>query len=93
MQQHASTYSVLTHTLDHLGGVKDQNIFLKVVFLHIKLKGMEHRVPCKHIFCPYTPSTLGLGQKVKAFVLNLVMLHIKLKGMELTTPSKRIFCP
>ena len=22
--------------------------------LHIKLKEMEHRAPCKHILCPYT---------------------------------------
>ena len=28
--------------------------FLKVVMLHIKLKGKEHRAPCNHIFCPYT---------------------------------------
>ena len=27
MQQHAHTYSVLTYTLDPLGGVKGQNIF------------------------------------------------------------------
>ena len=27
MQQHASTYSVLTHTLDPLGGDNGQNIF------------------------------------------------------------------
>ena len=34
---------------------KGQNIFfLKEVELHIKLKGVEHRTPCKHIFCPCT---------------------------------------
>ena len=27
--------------------------FLKVVILHIKLNGIEHRAPRKHIFCPY----------------------------------------
>ena len=32
----------------------------KVVMLHIKLKGMEHRTPCKYIFCPYThPEPVG----------------------------------
>ena len=42
--------------------------FLKVVMLHIKLKRVEHRTPCKHIFCPYAhPRLLGLGQKVKTF--------------------------
>ena len=35
--------------------------------LHIKLKGMEHRAPRKHIFWG------GVKE---------VMLHIKLKGME-----------
>ena len=31
----------------------------------IKLKGMEHRAPHKHIFCPYThPLPLGFGQNI-----------------------------
>ena len=44
------------HTPSTTGvGSKGQNIFLmKVVMLHIKLKGMEYRAPRKHIFCPYT---------------------------------------
>ena len=55
--------------------------FLKIVMLHIKLKGMEHRAPCKHIFYPYTqPVSLGWGQMVKIFLVNVVMLHIKLKS-------------
>ena len=42
------------------GGVEGQNFFLKVVMLHIKFKGMEHRAPCKHTFCPYTrPQHVG----------------------------------
>ena len=51
------------------GGVKRSNLFfLEVVMLHIKLKGMEYRAPCKHIFCPYThPLPLVLGQKVIFF--------------------------
>ena len=37
MQQHASTYSVLTHTLDPWGGVKGQNnFFSEVVMLHFR---------------------------------------------------------
>ena len=40
IEHHASTYSVLTHTLNPWGGVKGQNnFFLKVVMLHIKLGG------------------------------------------------------
>ena len=52
---------------------------------------MEHRAPCKHIFCPYThPWPLGWGQNI---CLKDVMLHIKLKGMEPRAPCKHIFCP
>ena len=43
MMQHVGTYSVLTHTIDPWCGVKGQNFFLKVVLMHIKLKGMQHR--------------------------------------------------
>ena len=36
-------------------GQKVETFFLlKVVMLHMKLKGIEHRAPCKHTFCPYT---------------------------------------
>ena len=62
-----STYSVLTHTLNSWDGVKGQNNFFYIflaVMLHIKLKGTEHRAPCKHLYCPctfilslHTPST------------------------------------
>ena len=42
--------------------------FLKVVMLNIKLKGMGHRKPHKHMFCPYThPWSLGSGQNVETF--------------------------
>ena len=58
--------SVLTQTLGSWGWVKGQNILLKVVMLHIKLKGMELRAPCEHIFCPYTHSIPSLGQKCKS---------------------------
>ena len=35
-------------------------LFHNKVMLHIKLKGMEHRAPCKHIFSPYTlPQPVG----------------------------------
>ena len=80
---HANTYVVLTYTLDSESGVKRSKLFfLKVVMLHIKLKGMECKAPCKHIFCPYAhPRPVGPVQKVKLFfLLNVVMLHIKLKG-------------
>ena len=41
-QHHASTYSVIKHTLDPLDWVKRSKHFLmKVVMLHIKFKGMD----------------------------------------------------
>ena len=60
-------------------GSKGQTLLLKVVMLHIKLNGMEHRVPCKHIFCPNThPRLHGWGQRSNHFyLLKVVMLHIK----------------
>ena len=58
MQAH--NYSVFTYTLDPSGGVTVKIHVLKVVMLHFKLKGMEDRAHCKHIFCPYThPQPLG----------------------------------
>ena len=44
--KHGSNYLAHRHTLDPGGGVKRSNyLFLKVVMLHIKLKGIEHRAP------------------------------------------------
>ena len=41
------------------GGVKVQ-LFQNMVMWQIKLKGMEHKAPCKHIFSPYThPQPVG----------------------------------
>ena len=57
--------------LTHTPGVesKSQNIFfLKVVMLYMKLKGLEHVAPCKHIFCPYThPRPRGGVKRLKHF--------------------------
>ena len=43
MQQHVITYFVFTHTLDPWGPKVKTTFFLKLVMLHIKLMGMEHR--------------------------------------------------
>ena len=57
--------------------------------LHFKLMGMEHRAPCKHIFCPYIyPWPLGGAKGHNILLLKVVMLHIKLKGMEHQAPCK-----
>ena len=58
--------------------------------------GIEHRAPCKHIFCPYLHPRL-LGQNVQIFffffcLLKVVLFLIKLKGMECRAPHKHIFC-
>ena len=74
-------------------GSKCQNFFLKVVMLHIKLKGIEHRAPCKHIIYPYVHLS-GVGSKGQnIYFLKVVMLYIKFKGMEHTAKCKHIFCP
>ena len=84
---------VLTHTLDlQDGGQKVKINLLKVVKLHIKLMGMEHRAPCKHIFCTH-PGTLSWVKGQNIFFLKEVILHIKLMRMEHRAPCKQIFCP
>ena len=51
---HASTYSIITHTLGPEVGSKYKSLLLLKVFMfHIKLKQIENRALCKHIFCPY----------------------------------------
>ena len=56
-------------------------LILKVVMLHIKLKGIEHRTPWKQVCCHYTHQRpLGWGQKVIfCSFQKVVMLHIKVK--------------
>ena len=54
MQRHASTYSVLTHTLGPWGGGQRSKQLFFSESSHTKIKGMEHGAPCKNIFCPYT---------------------------------------
>ena len=59
---------------------------LKVVMLHIKLKGMEHRAPCKYILCPYThPCPVGSGQKAKTFFSQCGHVEYQIKGNEVKT--------
>ena len=59
----------------------DKSDYPSIVMLHIKLKGMDHRAPCKHIFCPYKHSQPQGGRmfKIVLFFLKIVILHIKLK--------------
>ena len=95
IEHHASTYSVLTHTLDPWGSVKRSKHFfflMNVVILHIKLKGMEHRASYKHIFCPYThPQPPDGVKRSKPFFVKVVMLHIKLKGKKFRLTYKQNF--
>ena len=62
-------------------GSKGQDIFfLKVVMLHIKLKGMGHRTPCNYMLCPYThPRSLEWVERSKYSFMKVVLLHIKIK--------------
>ena len=67
MQQHSSTKSVLTHTLDSWVGSKvktrSKYFFTESSMLHFKLKGME----VAHILSLHTLSTPRWCQKVKTF--------------------------
>ena len=72
---------------------KCQNFFLKVVMLHIKLKGIEHRAPYKHINYPYVHLSRVGSKGQNIYFLKVVMLYIKFKGMEHTAKCKHIFCP
>ena len=61
----------------HWSGFK--KTFFKVVVLHIKLLGMEHRSPRRQILCHSTPSIPVWGENIKYFsFLKMAMLHIKL---------------
>ena len=73
MQQHGySKYFVCKHILDPGGRDNRSKTFflLKVVMLHIKLKGMERRTLSKQILCPYTyPRLLSSGEVKWSFFL------------------------
>ena len=58
-------------------------LFLKVVMLHIKLKGIENRAPWKQICCHYTHQRpLGWGQKVIFFFSKSGHVAYKIKVEE-----------
>ena len=51
--------------------------------LHYKLKGMEHRAPCKHIFYPYThPQPVGWIKRKKSECGHVAY---QIKGKEVQT--------
>ena len=59
-QINESNFSVVLHTLDHWRGSKGQSIFfLKMVMLHIKLKGKKCRIASKMFELIHTPGLLG----------------------------------
>ena len=80
----ADILSLHTPSTPGVGSKVQTFLFLKVVMLHFKLIRMEHRAPCKYIFCTYThPQPLGWGQKVKTFFFSKsshVAYHIKGNG-------------
>ena len=48
--------------------------------LHIKLKGMEHRAPCKHIVCPYTHLQPPDGAKMSKHIFESSHVEYQIKG-------------
>ena len=94
MRQHASTYSVLTHTLHSLGGVNGQNIFPESsqVAYQIKLEwSIEHHASTYSVLT-HTLDPWGWVKGQNIFFLKVVLLHIELEGMENRAPCKHIFC-
>ena len=73
MRGHILSVHTPSATKDGSNGLKK---ILKVVMLHIKLKGMGHREQCKDI---YFVLTLRWVQNVKTclFFRKVVMMHIK----------------
>ena len=69
------------HIMSLCGAKRLRIVLLKVVMLHIKLKGLEHRAPFEHIVCSYTHPKFPDGVKTFLF-LKAVLLHIKLDGLE-----------
>ena len=65
-------------------GQKVKNSFLKVVMLHIKLKGI-------HIQSLHTPSTPGVGSKGQKLFSESSLVAYQIKGNG--APCKHIFCP
>ena len=63
--------------------------------LHIKIKGVEHKLSCKLILCPYTHPQPpdGIKRSKHFLLLKVVMLHIKLWEMEHRASCKHTFCP
>ena len=78
---HAHIPSLHTYSTP-LVGSKGQPIFsLEVVILHMKLKGMEHRAPCKRICFLYThPRPLGWDQRSKHFFTESSHVAYQSKG-------------
>ena len=63
---------MLANMLLHLGwGQKVKLFFLKEVIMHIKIKGMKLRTPCKQLFGPYILA-------LKAHNVFFFLFHIKL---------------
>ena len=86
IEHHASTWSILTRTLDPWGGVKmSKHFLLKVVILHIKFKGKKHRAPCKHIFCPNTHLNPYIGSKGQNIFYECSHVGNQIKGKEVKT--------
>ena len=93
MQQHGSKYFACRHTLDPGVGVKRlKHVSLKVVMMHIKLKGMEHKASFAGTYSVLT-QTLGpwagsTGQII--FSSESCRVAYQIKGNR--APHKHVFC-
>ena len=93
MKQHGGKYFTPTHPRPGGGVKRSKYFFLKVVMLHIKLKGMGHRARgIEHHPSTYSVFTHTLRPRgiVKTFFLKVVMLHIKLNYIASSTKQAHI---
>ena len=92
---HLAYFHPNTHPLSQMGS---KCFFLRIVMLHIILKGVviiEHRAQCKLIFSPYAHlQRLGWGQR-STRVFFSVSSHIayQIKGNGTKSSCKLILCP
>ena len=77
----ANILPVDTPLTSWMGSKRQHIFFLKVVVLHVKLKGIEHRAPCKDIFCDYThPRAPGVWSKGQNICFKRSHVAYQIKG-------------
>ena len=67
-----------THTQPQIGSKGQNIVLLKVFMLHIKLKGMEHRVPRSWVRLK--------GQILKLYMVSLLLIEFSTESLTILLP-------